>query len=266
MPSTPAIDFVTSDFARWGAGTGAPLQAADVDGNFYNLQQAIAALQSNPAQPNNIVGVTTTGTSLYFLLADGTQLGPVGLPVLSWRWRGAWATNTSYSALDVVSLDGLGIFLVLQNLTSGTVFDPSATDASGNPLYQQLWGSSLPFYLSYSLPGAFADIAVDESDGNYELFDVLMPVAVTLPAGLTTSPTPGCETAPAADVTLTLQQIHAGAATAIGTMTIAAGQTAGSYAFASAVTVPAGDRLRLYAASGVDSTIAGLFGCIAGTR
>ena len=72
--------------------------------------------------------------------------------------------------------------------------------------------------------------------------------------------------APTADVTLTFQTIHAGTATTVGTMTISSGMTTGSYTVASGFTLPAGDRLRLYAPAGVNTHIAGAFGTIYATR
>lgn len=152
-----------------------------------------------------------------------------------------------------VTSTGTGFSFVMSD---GTILGPITL-----PYNQQL-----SFYLSFSLGGAFPDTLVDEWDGNYELFDVVLPVAVTLPAGLTTSPAPVCEIAPGAAVTLTLQQIHAGAATALGSVNFAAGAMTGTFTLLTQQTIPAGDRLRLYAPASVDMTMAGLAGTIAGTR
>lgn len=208
MTTPPAITYRTTDYSRWGAGLGANLAAAQVDGNFWALAQAIVGLQENPATGPTIVSVTSTGTGFSFILSDGTILGPIALP----------------------------------------------------------YNQQLSFYLSFSLGGAFPDMLADEYDGNYELFDVVLPVAVTLPSALATSPVPVCEVAPGAAVTLTLQQIHAGTATTLGAVNFAAGALSGTFSFLTQTTVPAGDRLRLYAPSSVDTTMAGLAGTIAGTR
>jgi hypothetical protein len=122
------------------------------------------------------------------------------------------------------------------------------------------------WFLPFSVGGTFSILSTDSWDGNYEIFDIEMPVAVGFPANFATSPTPGCETAPGGAVTLTFQTIHAGTPTTVGTMTIAAGATTGTYLVSSGsgFTVPKGDRLRCYAPSGVDTTIAGLFGTLIG--
>jgi hypothetical protein len=121
------------------------------------------------------------------------------------------------------------------------------------------------WFLPFSVGGKFSILSLDSWDGNYEIFDVEMPVAMAFPANFATSPTPGCETAPGATVTLTFQTIHAGSATTVGTMVIHTSATTGAYSVTSGFTVPAGDRLRCYAPSGVDTTIAGVFGTIIGT-
>jgi len=126
-------------------------------------------------------------------------------------------------------------------------------------------GVAKNWFQAFSVGGKFPDIAPDPWDSNYEIFDVEFPVAVTFPANFSSSPTPGCEVAPLANVTLTFQTIHAGTPTTVGTMTIAASATTGSYTVASPFTVPIGDRLRCYAPSSVDTTIAGVFGTIVGT-
>ena len=103
------------------------------------------------------------------------------------------------------------------------------------------------FTISFSVGSAFGDMAVDEWDGNYEIFDVEMPMQVIFPANFSTSPTPGCEVAPAANVTMTFQRISGGVPTTVGTFAIAGGATVGTLTTAGglAITVPVGQRLRL---------------------
>src|SRR6516164_442548 len=92
-------------------------------------------------------------------------------------------------------------------------------------------GVAKNWFQAFSVGGKFPDIAPDPWDSNYEIFDVEFPVAVTFPANFSSSPTPGCEVAPLANVTLTFQTIHAGTPTTVGTMTIAGvfGTIVGTY-------------------------------------
>ncbi len=144
---------------------------------------------------------------------------------------------------------------------------------SGNPLTDIMGPAGVcagvasnAWYQSFSVGDKFTSFAVDSWDGNYEIFDVQMPVDITFEVDFGGSPIPGCETAPSTDVTLTFQNITAGTPTTVGTLTIATGATTGAFHLASPLTVFAGDRLRLYAPSAVDTTITGLFGTIVGTR
>lgn len=272
MASPPAITYRTDDYTRWGAGAGANLSAKQVDGNFWSLAQAINDLITNPAQSNNIVAVQATGTGLTFLLANGQSMGPVQIPVARFNWRGIWAPNTLYAELDVFSVSGIGpgtdgLYAATEVFTSAAAFDPTATDAGGNPLTLQMFAyPTQPFSVSLSVGGAFAAMVADSWDGNYELCNVMMPVPVTFPADLATSPAPACEIPPGSAVVLTLQQIHAGGAITLGSINFAAGATGGTFSFVSQVTIPAGDSLRLYASNSVDATMAGLAATIVGSR
>jgi hypothetical protein len=125
----------------WGAGKGSNLDPSEVDQNFYDLAQAIVALQSNTlAAANGIASVTVAGSQFSIFLTDGTELGPFTIPVLRFRWRGEWTGNTSYSELDVVKVTGTGIFMVQIDTTSNATFDENET-AGDVLVYFKLFGS-----------------------------------------------------------------------------------------------------------------------------
>jgi hypothetical protein len=154
---------------------------------------------------------------------------------------------------------------------SFNTFGTNAQQLSAVPFYTYvLTGlgqkNAYKWFQAFSVGGTFAQMTTDPWDGNYEIFDVQAPVDLTFPANFATSPTPGCEVAPAATVTLHFQTIHAGTPTAVGTLTINSAATTGTYSVSAGFTLPAGDRLRCYAIAAVDTTIAGVFGTIAGTR
>jgi hypothetical protein len=127
----------------WGSGIGTNLSAAQVDQNFYNIAVALGALQETQLQPNNITAITTSANAINFTFADGSTIGPLPLPILMFRYRGAWVADTIYAALDVFTVqDGsanAGLYVVLLACTPTGDFDPNSTDpASGAPLYQEL--------------------------------------------------------------------------------------------------------------------------------
>jgi hypothetical protein len=69
----------------WGAGKGSNLTAAEVDGNFYGLDQRIADLEGNPPAPNEISNITVTGTQMTIYLEGGASFGPFTLPQANFR-------------------------------------------------------------------------------------------------------------------------------------------------------------------------------------
>ena len=131
------VIYVTS--GAWGAGVGAPLSAADVDGNFYDVDQRIVDLNADLAEGKRIESVTYTSNSMTFHFTDGTtQVIP--LPIATLEFVGEWMNSTPYTRGHMISGGGLGIFQVLQDHTTPAppaTFDPNAT-ADGEPLYQ-LW-------------------------------------------------------------------------------------------------------------------------------
>jgi hypothetical protein len=185
--------------------------------------------------------------------AIGSQFGLLSMSTFSESFFPTLIGTTVY--FKFTSFNTLGG--QIQDLADVTAYPYVLTGAGFTP---NKWFQSL------SVGAKFTDIPIDLWDGNYELFDVVMPVPITFPTGFATSPTPGCEIAPIIDVHLTFQTIHAGTPTTVGTLNILAGATTGGFTVAAGFTVPAGDRLRCYAPIGVDDTIVGLFGTIVGTR
>jgi hypothetical protein len=134
------IVYVTS--GAWGGGTGAPNSAAQVDGNFYDVDRRIVGLVDDLAEGKRIDTVTYTSNSMTFHFTDGTsQIIP--LPIATLQLKGVWTNNTSYLRGDMITGRGLGIFQVMIGHTTPAppaTFDPNATDGppDNNPLYQ-LW-------------------------------------------------------------------------------------------------------------------------------
>lgn len=136
------MDITFRTLGPWGSGKGANLQPSEVDANFWSIAEAILTLQNNPALPVGIASVSVSGTQMTITLSDGTVMGPFTLPVLTFRWRDEWQANTTYAVLDVFKVTNTGIFMVQIGHTSGSTFDATITDAGGNPILLQLFGST----------------------------------------------------------------------------------------------------------------------------
>src|SRR6185436_20137751 len=94
------IVYVTT--GGWGAGTGTPNSAAQVDGNFYDIDQRIVDLVADLAEGKRIDTVTYTDVSMTFHFTDGTfQVIP--LPVATLEYVGAWTNDTPYQRNHMIS-------------------------------------------------------------------------------------------------------------------------------------------------------------------
>ncbi len=136
------IVYVTT--GAWGSGSGTPNSAAQVDGNFYDVDQRIVTLNADLAEGKRIDSVTYTPNSMTFHFTDGTSQ-VIPLPIATITYVGQWTNGTPYTTGQMISVRGLGMFQVLVSHTTPplpAVFDPNATDGSGNPLYS-FW---MPLY------------------------------------------------------------------------------------------------------------------------
>lgn len=122
-----------------------------------------------------------------------------------------------------------------------------------------------PFTFAFSWGGLFSNLYPSDWDGNIDLGAPMLPMPVSFPADFTTSPQPRCYVPPLTNVYLTFQWIRSGVAYPIGTLTMPANQTLGSYSTNGiAYTVPAGDIVRLIMPPMVSSPMIGLSGVIIG--
>jgi hypothetical protein len=221
--------------------------------------------------PSTPIGLTATGEIGGVLLQWNAS--PAADNVVDYQlWR-APGLSASFSSASLIATTPATAYLDT-GLAAGSQWTyflialnaVGASNHTGGVNATVLSAAQNAWYQAFSVGGTFASMATDSWDGNYEIFDVQAPVALTFPANFSTSPTPGCEVAPGATVTITFQTIHSGTPTTVGTLTINSSATTGSYSVSPGFTLPAGDRLRAYAPSAVDTTIAGLFGTIVATR
>lgn len=69
----------------WGVGKGSNLTSMEVDENFWNHEERIVELETNPPEPNEISNITLVGTQLTFYLEDATVFGPYTVPQVNFR-------------------------------------------------------------------------------------------------------------------------------------------------------------------------------------
>lgn len=235
----------------WGAGTGSDLSADVIDQNFYNLAQAIATLQSDRPQPDNIASINVVGTAMSIVLQSGATLGPIPLPFLRFGWKGAWTPQTNYAAVDVFSVDGKGIYFVNYPFKSGDTFDENATDTDGNPLLLKLFGFDQAGETYYDIGFYYAGRIADQTVGY--LYQEMLLRAVTIPA--TSAHNAFLEEPAAAPLSLPILYNDM----TVGTILFDAGANVGSFVWISGdVNLSYRDRLAVGLPSASDATAAGL--------
>lgn len=144
----------------WGSGQGADLTAAQVDENFYDLVQQISTVLADLPDGVLIDGsdpVDVSASFFKFNFSDGSQSEPIPLPVATFTPAGEWTNSTPYARYNVITARAFGTFLVLKDHVTPAPpapFDPNATDASDNPLYQLIAPYLDVYYdIAISVPG-----------------------------------------------------------------------------------------------------------------
>ena len=244
------IVYVTT--GAWGAGTGAPNSAAQVDGNFHDVDQRIVTLNADLAEGKRIDTVTYTSTSMTFHFTDGTSQ-VIPLPVATLEYVGVWTNDTPYMRGHMVTA-GNGFYQVLQNHTtpsSPAPFDPNAVDGSSNPLYQLFLPlNDVNYDAAIFVPGSIQRTAGEllfqgianrtmqlgsGDEGAYARLDVANPVGAT-------------------SIILSIQKNT----TEIGTITIAANAQDGAFNVPAATDFAEGDRYALRVTQSANATPSGL--------
>lgn len=149
LPSNSALVFRTDDATKWGTGKGARLTKEEIDNNFWSLLEYIASQSSN--DPAQIYSITDSNGKLTITLTDGRSFGPFDLPESAFRWTGDFVAGRDYFKFDVLVASD-GAYLVLQDHTSATTFDPAATNLTG-PLYALMFPFQNIYDISFFAPG-----------------------------------------------------------------------------------------------------------------
>lgn len=103
-------------------------------------------------------------------------------------------------------------------------------------------------------------------NGSQVMLSALIPQAVTFPVGLAGSFATSSGSNATASTVFTINRIRAGVTTALGTITFAAGASTGTFSFATAQTLLAGDILQVIAPATADASLSNVNIALVGTR
>ncbi len=236
------IFYVTT--GAWGTGTGTPNTAAQVDGNFFDVDQRIVGLVADLADGKMIESVSYTQNSFTLHFTDGTtQVIP--LPIAMLTYVGEWVNAHVYVRGNMVSVHGLGFYQVLVDHTSPpapAAFDPGAVDSSSNPVYA-LW---MPLRDTNYDAAIFVPGSIQRADDEL-IYQGVANRAMQLPAGNADCYgylDVGNDAVGATDIVLAIEKNG----TSVGSITFAAGGGQdGAFSIAAAVDFIEGDRYALRA-------------------
>lgn len=245
------IIFRTDNPPLWSTA-GHRLSGTEVDTNFYNIKLAVEALQSDRPQPDNITSITAQGLSWIVSLESGTDI-TVPVQVLQWRWRGLWQPSTGYQAFDGFTVEGKGLYSVMIDHTSATLFDENL-QIGGEPVYNKIVATadtsqSVVYDIVIYYPGVLADLATD-----VPLYQERCLRAFTLRASSALH-TVYLDEAPS--VSAQNMTIYS-SATPVGTITVAVGQNIGTVTFSDDIDYVKNDMLSISKPDTDDPTAAGL--------
>lgn len=136
--------YVTTDGARWGAGTGEPLDAEQIDTNFWGLNERVREMEENPPVAVSVADVVVVGDTWSVQLTDDTVLGPFAIPVAQVELVN-WLNNQELQLGWLAKVEDQGVYQVLQTHTTPAApgeFDPNLM-IGGNPVYR-LWFETGP--------------------------------------------------------------------------------------------------------------------------
>lgn len=179
-------------------------------------------------------GRVISGENVYQLMTYGFE------------FRGEWHHDTQYRAYDFVRDFEGSVYIVRQSHLSAPVFDPDATNASNEPLYELAFARYVPPAQQVTIG---ASISGKPSNGQV----ILIPItrALTLPADAAGS-LANADVAATADTDITVAKNG----TSIGTVRFTAAGTTGSFIGVAVTSFVAGDRLSFVFPATADMTLA----------
>lgn len=249
--SVPIV-YRSTDLTKWGPGKDQKLTIAEGDGNWWELAKAIDALINDPPSAVSIANITVVGSQMQIQLTNGQTMGPFALPVAAFRYRkDGYNVGDTYNVLDLLPIDGLGLYMVLTKHVASGAFDPNGTDGSGNALFLLLFGEETYIYdFSFSYPGKPGNgLQVGDAIAEHLfLRDVYFPAGFSGSiAKLSTAPADG-------DLVYNIVKDDA----VVGTLTFTLGNTTGVFGSAVTAQFGNGETLGLVMTAEPDSTARGL--------
>lgn len=101
----------------WGSGKGSNLTAAELDGNFYDLDGRVDALESYGVIGVGISNIVQDGTQLTVYLTDSSTVGPFTLP----QGRGFYVETSERTTNQTLAASDHGALIRINSASARTV-------------------------------------------------------------------------------------------------------------------------------------------------
>ena len=132
------------------AEKGAPLTAAEIDGNFKELDARLKILEDHPEAGEGLGKIQVHEDQITLTGTFGTDFGTFSLPKESLRPCGAWLPNTPYQKLDLVTADSV-LYCCLKDHTS-IAWEPDRAHWQDVLSLPKPLSTAFPLYENATLP------------------------------------------------------------------------------------------------------------------
>lgn len=241
------IIYVNDHPAPRNAGKGSPLTVDEADDNFFELYTRLKALETSPPTAVGISNISVIGSQMLVTMTDATTFGPFTLPIAKLNFAGDYTPGSTYHALDLIDTQGLGLYMVLMDVTDADdPFDPNKVDGSGNPYFNLVFGENVYIYdVGFFYPGKPGQ-GID-SDGYMAAHQFARPVVLPVNCPGSTANLRIATTA-----ALSFPLFYNGAA--LGTVDFAIGATVGTFTTSAEQAMATNDIVALGPAVAMDAT------------
>lgn len=133
------------------ANKGAPLSAAEIDGNFKELEARPTHLEEHPERGEGIGKIQVVNDQMTLIGTFGSDFGTFYLPKAILKPCGSWTSQMAYQRLDLITYENTLYCCVKDHISTTWMQDEEAWKAILT--LPKPSSNTLPLYEKATLPG-----------------------------------------------------------------------------------------------------------------